>query len=120
MQKNEFLRQFFEILAGGKLSHTADAYNDIDFNISFSVQKETPVVVFTGEHSIFPTVIELPKKDHLMINGLFISILAIGDTKNIRTRGKKLKFSNLIFKYLKNNDLIEVDKLGNIEVKESI
>lgn len=120
MQKNEFLRQFFEILAGGKLPHTADAYNDIDFNVKFSVYKETPIVVFSGEHCIFPTIIELPKKDHLMINGLLISILTIGETQKIKAHGKKLKFSKLIFKYLKSNNLIEVDNLGKIRIQENI
>ena len=117
MKKNEFLRQFFEIEAGSKLEHTADQYNYIDFDVSFSLKNDdVPVAIFSGEHLIFPIIIEIPKKDHLMLNGLFISFFMSG-TKYSRT-SRVQQFSKLIFNYLKSNQLIEVDNWGNIEIQQ--
>ncbi|MFP0737065.1 hypothetical protein ACLDXR_17165 [Acinetobacter baumannii] len=119
MQKNEFLRQFFEIKAGSKLEHTADQYNYIDFDVNFSLKNgDAPVVVFSGEHLIFPIIIEIPKKDHLMMNGVFISFAISG--KKYGRLSRVPHFSKLIFNYLKSNQLIEVDNLGNIEIRQEI
>ncbi|MEG1487940.1 hypothetical protein, partial [Lactococcus sp.] len=117
MQKNEFLRQFFEIVAGSKLEHTADQYNYIDFDVSFSLKNgDAPVAIFSGEHLIFPIIIEIPKKDHSMVNGLFISIVISG--KKYGRQSRVSYFSKLIFNYLKANQLIEIDNLGNIEIRQ--
>jgi hypothetical protein len=115
MKKNEFLRQFFEIVVGSKLKHTADKYDDIDFDVNFSVKEDIPVAIFSGEHSIFPIVIEIPKKDHIMMNGLFISFTVSG--KKYSRQSRVQHFSKLIFNYLKENQMIEVDNLGNIEIR---
>ena len=114
MQKNEFLRQFFEIAAGSKLEHTAEQYNYINFDVNFSFKDGIPIAIFSGEHLVFPIIIEIPKKDHLMLNGLFISFFMSG-TKYSRT-SRVQQFSKLIFNYLKSNQLIEVDNWGNIEI----
>ena len=119
MQKNEFLRQFFEIVAGSKLKHTADQYNYIDFDVSFSLKNDdAPVAIFSGEHLIFPIIIEIPKKDHFMVNGLFISLVISG--KKYGQQSRVPHFSKLIFNYLKANQLIEIDNLGNIEIRQEI
>lgn len=116
MQKNEFLRQFFEIAAGSKLEHTAEQYNHINFDVNFSLKGETPRAIFSGEHLIFPIVIEIPRKDHFMINGLFISF-AVSGKKYSRT-SRVQQFSKLIFNYLRANQLIEIDSFGNIEIQK--
>jgi len=45
MQKNEFLRQFFEIAAGSKLEHTAEQYNYINFDVNFSFKDGINIAV---------------------------------------------------------------------------
>lgn len=114
MEKNEFLRQFFEIAAGSKLKHTADKYDYIDFDVEFSLKDDVPIAIFSGEHSIFPIIIEIPQKDHFMMNGLFILFVISG--KKYGRLSRIPHFSKLIFNYLKTNRLIEIDGLGNIEI----
>ena len=116
MQKNEFLRQFFFFFSGSKLEHTAEQYNYINFDVNFSFKDGIPIAIFSGEHLVFPIIIEIPKKDHLMLNGLFISFFMSG-TKYSRT-SRVQQFSKLIFNYLKSNQLIEVDNWGNIEIQQ--
>ena len=118
MQKNEFLRQFFEIAAGSKLEHTAEQYNYINFDVNFSFKDGIPIAIFSGEHLVFPIIIEIPKKDHFMVNGLFISLVISG--KKYGQQSRVPHFSKLIFNYLKVNQLIEIDNLGNIEIRQEI
>lgn len=115
MQKNEFLRQFFEVLAGSELPHTADQYDYINFDVNFSFdKKENQIAIFTGENALFPVIVEIPKRDHLMQSGL-IEVFSIHG-KNLRFSKKRTNFIKLIYKYLKEHGLIEVDDLGNIEI----
>lgn len=119
MQKNEFTKQFFEILAGSKLNFSAKDYDDSEFNfdVKFSSANDITKATFLGEHSIFPIIIEIPEKDHLMVNGLYVSLYISGKKYNQKSRVPH--FSKLIFNYLESNQLIEIDNLGNIEIKKT-
>lgn len=117
MEKNEFIRQFAEIYVGKSLPHSAEAYDHMGFEVSFAVdEKEQRIVILSGD-DFFPIVMEIPKRDHFLLSGF----------ADIKIREKKLKFSNkrtkfikLIYKYLKDNEFIELDGLGNIEILEKI
>ena len=62
MQKNEFLRQFFEIAAGSKLEHTAEQYNYINFDVNFSFKDGIPIAIFSGEHLVFQSLLRYRRK----------------------------------------------------------
>lgn len=93
--------------------------NFLSSDVSFSLKNDdAPVAIFSGEHLIFPIIIEIPKKDHFMVNGLFISLVISG--KKYGQQSRVPHFSKLIFNYLKVNQLIEIDNLGNIEIRQEI
>lgn len=68
MHNNKFLKRFFEIIAGKSLPHKAEDYDDIKFEVTITpeVEGQNPIIIFSGDHSIFPIIIELPlNKFHL-------------------------------------------------------
>ena len=108
MQKNEFLCQFYEIYAGKILNHIADSYE----NISLSVLLKNEKAFFEIDNSI-PVVLDLEKREHMISSGLADISL---EKRKMRYSKKKLALSKLMLKYLKNNKLIALDSLGNIEI----
>ena len=106
MDKNIFLKQFFEIYAGFKYENPSDSYDHIDFEVMItddsSVEK---IAVFTGENSIFPIILQVPSSKHYLEFG-FASVFLV-EGKQIRRGQKQKKLLNLIVKYLEDENLVE-------------
>jgi hypothetical protein len=106
MNKNQFLKRFFEIKAGKVLPHSEESYGDINFNVTITpkVLDKNYIVIFSGEHLIFPMIVEFSNNEHHMRLG-FIDIFFIGKD-SVRKGKKRLEFLKLINEYLKENNLI--------------
>jgi hypothetical protein len=106
MHKNQFLKRFFEIKAGKALPHSEESYSDINFDVMITseVPDKNYIVVFSGEHLIFPIIVEFSSNEHHMRLG-FIDIFFIGKD-SVRKGKKRLEFLKLINEYLKENNLI--------------
>ncbi|MDV7430199.1 hypothetical protein R4470_13275 [Acinetobacter baumannii] len=110
MNNSQFLQRFFEIKAGKKLPHLEDDYHHIAFNVTITpnVPDKDYIVVFSGDHLIFPIILEFPKNEHRLRLG-WIDIFYI--SKEAVRRGKKrIKFLKLIDEYIRSNHLLDLDE----------
>lgn len=109
MNNSQFLQRFFEIKAGKKLPHLEDAYDHIKFDVTITpdVPGKDYIVVFSGDHLIFPIIIEFPKNEHRLKLG-WIDIFYI--SKEVVRKGKKrIKFLKLIDEYIRANQLLDLE-----------
>lgn len=110
MDKNQFLKQLFEIVAGKKLSHTAQSYDSINLEVSITpeINGQNPIVVFASDHAYFPIIAELPLSDmHLMLG--LTEIFIVEKTKRLKTGRKRNEMLKLIDEYVRSNKLLQAD-----------
>ncbi|WP_333669035.1 lysozyme [Acinetobacter guillouiae] len=69
----------FTIEAGKILPHLEEAYSDINFDVTITpdVPDKNYIVVFSGDHLIFPIILEFPKNEHRLRLG-WVDIFFIG------------------------------------------
>lgn len=111
MNNSQFLKRFFEIETSQILSHHLEKdYDYITFNVTITpdVPDKDYIVVFSGDHPIFPIILEYPKNEHYLRLGL-IDIFFIGKNK-LRKGKKRIKFLNLIDEYIRSNHLLDLDE----------
>ena len=107
MHKNQFLKRIFEIIAGKSLPHTAGNYDDIEFEVTITpeVQGKNPMVIFSGEHSIFPIIVEHPLNEyHLMLG--FTDICFVAKTTKVQKGRKRNELLILVDEYLRSNNIL--------------
>ncbi|MCU4369603.1 hypothetical protein [Acinetobacter courvalinii] len=110
MQNNQFLKRFFEIYAGKKLPHLEDAYSDINFDVTITpdVPDKNYIVVFSGNHMIFPIILEFPKNEHhLRLDWIDIFYIA---KERVRKGKKRTEFLKLIDEYVRVNNLLNLEE----------
>lgn len=106
MDKNIFLKKFFEIYGGFKNDNSPDSYDYIDFEVMITTDSSVEkIAVFTGENSIFPIILQVPSSKHYLEFG-FANIFLV-EGKQVRRGQKQKKLLNLIVKYLEDENLIE-------------
>ncbi|MDC5521947.1 hypothetical protein NRA58_16250 [Acinetobacter baumannii] len=109
MNNSEFLQRFFEIKAGKGLPHLEDDYQHITFNVKITpdVPGKDYIVVFSGDHQVFPIILEFPKNEYRLKLG-WIDIFYI--SKEVVRKGKKrIKFLKLIDEYIRANQLLDLE-----------
>ena len=115
MHNNQFMKRFFEIIAGKSLPHTADKYDHIKFEVTITpeVKGENPIVIFSGEHSIFPIIVEHPvNKHHLMLG--FTDICFFEKTTKVRKGKKRKELLILVDEYLRSNKIL-LEPCGDVQ-----
>ena len=107
MHNNQFLKRFFEIIAGKSLPHNAEDYDDIKFKVMITpeVEKLNPIVIFLSEHSVFPIIVELPINEYHLMLGL-TDIFFIEKTKKLKNGRKRTELLKLIDEYVRSNKLL--------------
>ncbi|MDO7413333.1 hypothetical protein Q5X48_16105 [Acinetobacter baumannii] len=110
MNNNQFLKRFFEIEAGKELPHLEEDYHHITFKVTITpdVPDKDYIVVFSGDHLIFPIILELPKNENRLNLG-WIDIFYISK-KAVRKGKKRIKFLKLIDEYIRSNHLLDLDE----------
>ncbi|MDC4329252.1 hypothetical protein NQ674_13125 [Acinetobacter baumannii] len=108
MNNNQFLKRFFEIEAGKELPHLEEDYHHITFTVTITpdVSDKDYIVVFSGDHLIFPIILEFPKNEHRLNLGWF-DIFYI-PKKTVRKGKKRIKFLKLIDEYIRANHLLDL------------
>ncbi|MDS7932165.1 hypothetical protein RMB03_01110 [Acinetobacter sp. V91_7] len=110
MNNSQFLKRFFEIEAGKELPHLEDDYHHISFNLTITpdVSDKDYIVVFSGDHLIFPIILEFPKNEHgLKLDWIDIFYIS---KKSVRKGKKRIKFLKLIDEYIRANHLLDLAK----------
>ena len=110
MNNSQFLQRFFEVKAGKKLTHLEDAYDHIKFDVTITphVPGKDYIVVFSGDHLIFPIILEFPKNEHRLKLG-WIDIFYISK-EAVRKGKKRIEFLKLIDEYIRTNHLLDLDE----------
>lgn len=106
MHNNKFLKRFFEIIAGKSLPHKAEDYDDIKFEVTITpeVEGQNPIIIFSGDHSIFPIIIELPlNKFHLELG--FTDVCFVEKTKKVQKGRKRNELLKLVDEYVRSNEV---------------
>lgn len=94
MNNSQFLKRFFEIEAGKELPHLEDDYHHITFNVTTTpdVPNKDYIVVFSGDHLIFPIILQFPRNEHYLRLG-WVDKFFIGKNK-VRKEKKESSFFN--------------------------
>ncbi|MGR2923026.1 hypothetical protein [Acinetobacter sp. 1125_18A] len=110
MNNCQFLKRFFEIQAGKILPHLEEAYSDINFDVTITpnVPDKNYIVVFSGDHLIFPIILEFPKNEHHLRLG-WVDIFFIGKNKVLKGK-KRIELLKLIDEYIRANHLLDCDE----------
>lgn len=106
MHNNQFLKRFFEIIAGKSLPHKAEDYDDIKFKVMITpeVEGQNPIIIFSGDHSIFPIIIELPLNEfHLELG--FTDVCFVQKTKKVQKGRKRNELLKLVDEYVRSNEV---------------
>ena len=107
MNKNTFIKKFLEIYVNTTLPHPDDSYSHIDFEVMITPKYEnrSRIAVFSGDHGIFPIILEITDNPHHIELG-YIDVFLIAN-KPVRKSKKQRDLLKLIMKYLQQNNLIK-------------
>ena len=107
MNKSAFIKRFLEIYVNKTLPHPDDAYTHIDFDVMISPKYENRscIAVFSGDHGIFPIILEITDNPYHMELG-YIDVFLISN-KPVRRSKKQRDLLKLIMKYLQENSLLK-------------
>ncbi|ENV52414.1 MULTISPECIES: hypothetical protein [Acinetobacter] len=107
MNKSAFIKKFLEIYVNTTLPHPDDSYSHIDFEVMITPKYEnrSRIAVFSGDHGIFPIILEITDNPHHIELG-YIDVFLIAN-KPVRKSKKQRDLLKLIMKYLQQNNLIK-------------
>ena len=107
MNKSAFIKKFLEIYVNTTLPHPDDSYSHIDFEVMITPKYEnrSRIAVFSGDHGIFPIILEITDNPHHIELG-YIDVFLIAN-KPVRKSKKQRNLLKLIMKYLQQNNLIK-------------
>ena len=107
MNKSAFIKKFLEIYVNTTLPHPDDSYSHIDFEVMITPKYENRscIAVFSGDHGIFPIILEITDNPHHIELG-YIDVFLIAN-KPVRKSKKRRDLLKLIMKYLQQNNLIK-------------
>jgi hypothetical protein len=107
MNKIMFMKSFLEIYIGKKI-HQPDDFFDSNFNVTITPKQngENQIAVFSGDHGIFPIILEITDNPHYIELG-YIDVFLITN-KPVRKGKKKRDLLKLIMKYLQTNNLVKI------------
>ncbi len=107
MNKSAFIKKFLEIYVNTTLPHPDDSYSHIDFEVMITPKYEnrSRIAVFSGDHGIFPIILEITDNPHHIELG-YIDVFLISN-KPVRRSKKQRDLLKLIMKYLQKNDLVK-------------
>ena len=107
MNKSAFIKRFLEIYVNTTLPHPDDSYSHIDFEVMITPKYEnrSRIAVFSGDHGIFPIILEITDNPHHIELG-YIDVFLIAN-KPVRKSKKQRDLLKLIMKYLQQNNLIK-------------
>ncbi len=108
MNKSTFIKKFLEIYVNTTLPHPEDSYSHIDFDVMITPKYENRscIAVFSGNHEIFPIVLEITDNPYHIELG-YVDVFLIAN-KPIRRSKKQRELLKLIMKYLQKNDLVKL------------
>ena len=100
-------KNFLEIYVNTTLPHPDDSYSHIDFEVMITPKYEnrSRIAVFSGDHGIFPIILEITDNPHHIELG-YIDVFLISN-KPVRRSKKTTDLLKLIMKYLQQNNLIK-------------
>ena len=108
MNKSAFIKKFLEIYVNTTLPHPEDSYSHIDFDVMITPEYENRgcIAVFSGDHGIFPIILEIADNPHHIELG-YIDVFLIAN-KPVRRSKKQRDLLKLIMRYLQKNDLVKL------------
>ena len=111
MNKSAFIKKFLEIYVNTTLPHPDDSYSHIDFEVMITPKYEnrSRIAVFSGDHGIFPIILEITDNPHHIELG-YIDVFLIAN-KPVRKSKKQRDLLKLIMKYLQQNNLVVFQKV---------
>ena len=107
MKKNTFIKKFLETYVNTTTSNPDESYSHIDFDVMITPKYEdrSRIAVFSGDHGIFPIILEITDNPHHIELG-YIDVFLIAN-KPVRKSKKQRDLLKLIMKYLQQNNLIK-------------
>ena len=107
MKKNTFIKKFLETYVNTTTSNPDESYSHIDFDVMITPKYEdrSRIAVFSGDHGIFPIILEITDNPHHIELG-YIDVFLISN-KPVRRSKKQRDLLKLIMKYLQKNDLVK-------------
>ena len=107
MNKSAFIKNFLETYVNTNTYHPDESYSYIDFDVMITPKYEnrSRIAVFSGDHGIFPIILEITDNPHHIELG-YIDVFLIAN-KPVRKSKKQRDLLKLIMKYLQQNNLIK-------------
>ena len=107
MKKNTFIKKFLETYVNTTTSNPDESYSHIDFDVMITPKYEdrSRIAVFSGDHGIFPIILEITDNPHHIELG-YIDVFLISN-KPVRRSKKQRDLLKLIMKYLQENSLLK-------------
>ena len=107
MKKNTFIKKFLETYVNTTTSNPDESYSHIDFDVMITPKYEnrSRIAVFSGDHGIFPIILEITDNPYHMELG-YIDVFLIAN-KPVKRNKKQRDLLKVIMKYLQNNDLVK-------------
>ncbi len=107
MKKNTFIKKFLETYVNTTTSNPDESYSHIDFDVMITPKYEdrSRIAVFSGDHGIFPIILEITDNPYHMELG-YIDVFLISN-KPVRRSKKQRDLLKLIMKYLQENSLLK-------------
>ena len=108
MKKNTFIKKFLETYVNTTTANPDEYYSHIDFDVMITPKYEnrSRIAVFSGDHGIFPIILEITDNPHHIELG-YIDVFLISN-KPVRRSKKQRDLLKLIMKYLQKNDLVKL------------
>ena len=107
MKKNTFIKEFLETYVNTTTTNPDESYSHIDFDVMITPKYEnrSRIAVFSGDHGIFPIILEITDNPHHIELG-YIDVFLISN-KPVRRSKKQRDLLKLIMKYLQENSLLK-------------
>ena len=108
MKKNTFIKKFLETYVNTTTSNPDESYSHIDFDVMITPKYEdrSRIAVFSGDHGIFPIILEITDNPHHIELG-YIDVFLISN-KPVRRSKKQRDLLKSIMKYLQKTDLVKI------------
>ena len=108
MKKNTFIKKFLETYVNTTTTNPDESYSHIDFDVMITPKYEnrSRIAVFSGDHGIFPIILEITDNPHHIELG-YIDVFLIAN-KPVRRSKKQRDLLKLIMRYLQKNDLVKL------------
>lgn len=108
MKKNTFIKEFLETYVNTTTTNPDESYSHIDFDVMITPKYEnrSRIAVFSGDHGIFPIILEITDNPHHIELG-YIDVFLIAN-KPVRRSKKQRDLLKLIMRYLQKNDLVKL------------